>query len=186
MKKIMIAAFVCALAGMVHAGAATWNALNIQASPDTADKSAATYCGYFFTGSDYTDVTKYLAIEASLDLDAFQAAAVGSATSTYVPASGMINLAGSSGAFTSESVTGYLIIVDGATVDAASNFLVAKVGGTGSEYITANFGTTGNQPFAFGMQAANTNWQAIAVPEPTSGLLLLLGMAGLALRRKQA
>jgi hypothetical protein len=25
-----------------------------------------------------------------------------------------------------------------------------------------------------------------AVPEPTSGLLLLLGMAGLALRRKQA
>ena len=29
-------------------------------------------------------------------------------------------------------------------------------------------------------------WQAAAVPEPTSGLLLLLGMAGLALRRKQA
>ena len=30
------------------------------------------------------------------------------------------------------------------------------------------------------------NFQAAAVPEPTSGLLLLLGMAGLALRRKQA
>jgi hypothetical protein len=30
------------------------------------------------------------------------------------------------------------------------------------------------------------DWQAVAVPEPTSGLLLLLGMAGLALRRKQA
>jgi hypothetical protein len=29
-------------------------------------------------------------------------------------------------------------------------------------------------------------WQTAAVPEPTSGLLLLLGMAGLALRRKQA
>jgi hypothetical protein len=29
------------------------------------------------------------------------------------------------------------------------------------------------------------DWQASAVPEPTSGLLLLLGVAGLALRRKQ-
>ena len=33
--------------------------------------------------------------------------------------------------------------------------------------------------------AAAQGWTA-AVPEPTSGLLLLLGMAGLALRRKQA
>ena len=31
-----------------------------------------------------------------------------------------------------------------------------------------------------------SDWQAYSVPEPTSGLLLLLGMAGLALRRKQA
>jgi hypothetical protein len=29
-------------------------------------------------------------------------------------------------------------------------------------------------------------WTAVNVPEPTSGLLLLLGMAGLALRRKQS
>ena len=29
-------------------------------------------------------------------------------------------------------------------------------------------------------------WTAVAVPEPTSGLLMLLGMAGLALRRRRA
>ena len=34
--------------------------------------------------------------------------------------------------------------------------------------------------------AAATAWSTAAVPEPTSGLLLLLGMAGLALKRKRA
>ena len=33
---------------------------------------------------------------------------------------------------------------------------------------------------------AGGGWYTAAVPEPTSGLLLLLGMAGLALKRKQA
>ena len=32
----------------------------------------------------------------------------------------------------------------------------------------------------------NTVWHAAAIPEPTSGLLLLLGVAGLALRRRRA
>ena len=40
-----------------------------------------------------------------------------------------------------------------------------------------------NDPTAYGQAA----WQTMsAVPEPTSGLLLLLGMAGLALKRKRA
>jgi hypothetical protein len=46
--------------------------------------------------------------------------------------------------------------------------------------IWANNGDASN-----GYQGAGW-YSAAAVPEPTSGLLLLLGMAGLALRRKQA
>lgn len=52
---------------------------------------------------------------------------------------------------------------------------------------TAPAQATTTQTVAFGNQTSGTqnsaNWAA--VPEPTSGLLLLLGMAGLALRRKQ-
>lgn len=53
---------------------------------------------------------------------------------------------------------------------------------------------TGNEAFAWasgsygGLAATPTEgkWSAVAVPEPTSGLLMILGMAGLALRRRRA
>ena len=32
----------------------------------------------------------------------------------------------------------------------------------------------------------NATWTAVAIPEPTSGLLMLVGLAGLALRRRRA
>ena len=37
-----------------------------------------------------------------------------------------------------------------------------------------------------GTSSTPTAWSTAAVPEPTSGLLMLLGMAGLALRRRRA
>ena len=49
---------------------------------------------------------------------------------------------------------------------------------------------TGATSLNFGNQASYTqnasNWAGSDVPEPTSGLLMLLGMAGLALRRRRA
>ena len=44
----------------------------------------------------------------------------------------------------------------------------------------------GNTYQVQGIGSGIKNWQAAAVPEPTSGLLLLLGVAGLALRRRRA
>ena len=58
----------------------------------------------------------------------------------------------------------YASAVVESTMDVSVADLSLKMGGTGSA----------------------TAWSTAAVPEPTSGLLLLLGMAGLALKRKRA
>ena len=52
---------------------------------------------------------------------------------------------------------------------------------TYSEVQTVSFAAA-----AYSASGLSGGWQSAAVPEPTSGLLLLLGMAGLALRRKRA
>ena len=60
-----------------------------------------------------------------------------------------------------------------------SNAMVVNVA-TGTA-TASNFGTK-----AGGTGTAFTAWQTMDTPEPTSAMLLLLGMAGLALKRKRA
>jgi len=75
------------------------------------------------------------------------------------------------------SATYYTIIFNGNIADATHYMITPEV--------TASVPANGMLRMVFGSQAGNT-WQAMTVPEPTSGLMILLGMAGLALRRKQA
>ena len=73
-------------------------------------------------------------------------------------------------------VGGAVLIVDAMDVADAKNYM----------YIEAPSldGWANTDTQTFNINAAGVEWQS--VPEPTSGLLLLLGVAGLALKRKRA
>lgn len=83
------------------------------------------------------------------------------------------------------TVTGYLVLFNAATVADATKMYVTET--MDSTFPQAQ-GLAADASFGdlVGTQSAS-GWQSTtAVPEPTSGLLLLIGMAGLALRRRRA
>lgn len=65
-------------------------------------------------------------------------------------------------------------------VDDATDPTMAFVG----EELTITIGSSGSKTYTWTYADNTTSWQS--VPEPTSGLLILIGMAGLALKRKRA
>ena len=158
MKKLLVLAAIVVAAVTANAASFKWSAGNIYASNGT-DK---------YTG----DVTLY-------------AYAAGQESSTAIAVSTVT--ASSTGAIAATTFSDDRL-VGGTTYNF---FFVLEDNGksfTSSEKVGVAAATQ-TTSLTFGNMATATqnaaNWQTAAVPEPTSGLLLLLGVAGLALRRKQ-
>ena len=176
MKKLIVAACAIAIALVGQAATVKWNTKNVYV-PGTETK-ASNYMVYWIDSSDYS----YTDALADLAKDPANISFV----STYGQAE---KATGSTGKATntitddadpSSTWTGYCIVVDAASLAAATKVYItteesATVGGTG-QGVTINYDAA--------TSATASNWYAI--PEPTSGLLLLLGVAGLALRRRRA
>ena len=80
------------------------------------------------------------------------------------------------------SVSAFAVIVDAYYYKDADYYMIAKL--NGNEVISSVYNSTANTlSLDFGSQAGN-EWVEI-VPEPSSGLLLVLGIATLALRRER-
>ena len=189
MKKIMIAVAAVALAAGVQAASYNWsNPYGLNAYGQAGD-SATLYSG-----------TAYLMNSATVSREAFIATVLG-AGSDY--ASAFANqVAGAfysadidAGAtFTSDAYAAgtyqdfYVVVFDasknGVYVSELVNASILGVGGVTLEFehTAAYDGTLFDQTHT---SFAGAGWYT-AAPEPTSGLLLLLGVAGLALKRRHA
>lgn len=190
MKKIIIAMIAIVGSFAVNAAAINWSAAGVGSSADNALSGANQYSAYFFATADSSSQLTLTTIDAvvSTILAGGDLEALASYTkqNTYVASTGMATFSstGNGNFDAGTTVSGFVVILDATTLADANNYMLAT-DSSGNNILTKTAGSTGAMTFGWQNQTNNgSTWQA--VPEPTSGLLLLLGMAGLALRRKRA
>lgn len=184
MKKLIIAAAIVCAAALSQAASVSWTCTLVKNGSAGASNAGI---AYLMLASDVADFTA-LAGKGATAVNA----ALADALISYTP--------GTAGKYTHDAVdnatlgltdgtsygNAYLVIFDTATVTDASKFYVTQTKALetyeGDKVASLSFGSQS------AASKLDSNWNAVAaaVPEPTSGLLLLLGVAGLALKRKRA
>ena len=194
MKKLIIAATVACVAALTQAATVSWSISGLKDSTGALMTSGA---GYVFCtkGTSQTTVDAVTAALAALtsadDLKTYLndnslMDLKGSiSTAGYMGVSG-VDLASSGVPASTTGVRIFAVIVDDDSFGSDVKYVVT---GTSGSVKTPAAGTSNNAGFTLDGATATanaSNWKTAAVPEPTSGLLLLLGVAGLALKRKRA
>lgn len=173
MKKLIIIAAVACATYLSHGAACSWALSGVTASPDNS--AAAGWVAYFMDGSTYSAFS-------ALTADKVGEYAAANYTYTATTSAGRtgVGISQTAGSYSpGDEVSAYVVIFDNASATAAQNYAVTSV-------LTQQVPASGNLQMAWAFSTTTSGWQTTAVPEPTSGLLMLLGMAGLALKRKRA
>lgn len=192
MKKLIIAAFAVACAAVAQAATVQWGSGALYTAADANGGWSSTMvntAGALVTMNIYmVDESTYTTVSAMSQENMYKWAAGQTATYTAQnknPSTSAIIGAATVSDSTLAGSTTYYSILTAEYTDATleKDFYMAAA-------VTATTPASGqkNVQNIFGGAAALAtggvrDWQPI--PEPTSGLLMLLGMAGLALRRKQ-
>lgn len=185
MSKLSFAFATVAMAAMVNASTVTWG---ITSALDTEKFNAGTI--YLFAGSSIADISTWAGNQTSFTFNDVKTQ-LGADLAVLNDAPNTITLSGGKGTSSGNSVTSYgtgstgqysvyavVLSEDGKNIAVADSVKTLNLRNNATpsfaQWTAANFNTysakSGTDP----------------IPEPTSGLLMLIGMAGLALRRKRA
>ena len=193
----MIIATVAILAGVANAASMTWGT-GVMYKPDTSTgaftttKAKATVMAYYFELDAATYASLYVendyAASAQKVFDAYASVNDKTITVTGATSSGKTGSTTSYKNFTDSRSfgvgdTAYAAMILTYTDATAGDFYIANIGSyTFEADMDKELKAFGTNEFA----TASALTGFTAAPEPTSGLLLLLGVAGLALKRKRA
>lgn len=185
MKKLMIALAVAAIAGFAQAATCSWGsgALRTAVSADGGwSSTGVNSAGYEVTMSVYLiDAETYTSLASATQQDLFDAYSTQTADLTGVNRNATTSaLIGAITINQSDAAAGVQYAVVTATYTDATygDMYMATLAQTAYNSATQKGTVTGI------LSPGVADWQS--VPEPTSGILMLLGMAGLALRRRRA
>ena len=193
MKKLMFMLAAIATAAVVQAASVTWQSgvvfgpsddagtLVANSAYKLADSSTATM--YLFA---IADATEYAKVQADGVYATYgEKLSTATASTSTLSSSKFANLVSDGHAASSTAYAAILITyTDGDGKDWwLENTATATISDLGANATVNNLARYNGGLSANGQIAS---WGSAAVPEPTSGLLMLVGLAGLALRRRRA
>lgn len=191
MKKLIVAAAIVCAAAISQAATVSWSVTGLLDSNGNslASGSAYVFCTKGGSATTVATVTEALsglttaaALQSYLQDNSLMALKGDVSTAGYIGVSG-VDLATSGVPAGTTGVKIFAVVVDDDSFGDDVKYLVTTAS---SNVKTPAASTSNNAGFTISNSASLTasNWQS--VPEPTSGLLMLLGFAGLALRRRRA
>ena len=174
MKKLLIAAAIACTAVFAQAATVNWTISGVKNSEGNAPTAGWAVMA-FYTAKDAGSAAIVSAIESktagALAFDT-QELAVSMKKGKYGPADATVAAITD----TTKNYDFYFVVFNDSDATKATEYAMVSVPNIEYSSLAANYKAAGD--------FSGATWQS--VPEPTSGLLMLLGMAGLALRRRRA
>ena len=185
MKKIVLMVAAVAMVACSQAASVSWTCTNVKNSEGTAISGIAFFVNdAVLSQADVAKLTSATEWQTALKgMYSYTPETAGKYTSTAVENASL-------GLADAEASKAYLVIFDTASITDESHFFMTEV--KEFETLSGTFTQSVKWGSQSGASTADGAWGKVKtgggepVPEPTSALLLLLGMAGLALRRKSA
>ncbi len=179
MKKLLMFAIAATFAVVSQAAQFEWSASQVREGWNDPNNKASGTAYLFLVGGDVTEASIASAISGAASSSALATTLAGKAIDTQSLT------AGATGGTTAEGISAtapanlFFVVISGDNVYQSAATTVTDIA------------TIGSTSLAFGSQKSATSaasaWTNAGgdIPEPTSGLLLLVGAGMLALRRKQ-